>query len=406
MPDPPACQSITDQIQARTDGIKGLQAQLHVVPAQGKSALISIIKKWDAEIVALKQQYAVCMSAFAPPTTPTLSVSKVSVVQSLESGSSIPVHEGPAVVRVFVDSGIRNFFDAGAGPNRWPGVSGSLWMRIPGYPPIITAPFNGPINAVPRFERKDEPEDASLNFLVSLPANLPDVVLQAEVFVVASPRTDNWQATASIPVPITAKIPQPVAFVPITRPKAADVTGPTRDEMLGLHLAATTRFPFLSFQVRIHPPLPWNEPLTSESDAVKLMGALRAYGLWVARSSLVVGWIRPTLTPDLCGLGGAKNIFRGPAAILCGTDQNLCLETYAHELGHAFGVMHARCKGTEPNIDVHLPSTVSTTGWEIPPSGPTRIVRRSQPELMSYCTHAVRWPSVSTYERVMQGAPT
>jgi hypothetical protein len=62
------------------------------------------------------------------PPTPTLAITDIEVVQAIQrAGNSVRLVQGKrTLVRVFVDSGLRSGEIAGAGPNEWPGVTGSL----------------------------------------------------------------------------------------------------------------------------------------------------------------------------------------------------------------------------------------------------------------------------------------
>lgn len=413
MPVPPQCQAIDDRIDAKQRIVRQLRKELQAATKEEAPYIRKEIRQLEEGIALLKKDFESCMSAAATPTTiPSLSISRVIVVQSLESGPTVPVHAGPAVVRVFVDSNIRNFLDIGHGPNRWPGVTGFLKLLIPGSP-ITRFPMNAPVIAGP--PRNVSDESSSLNFLVTLPPNLPSVDIEVNVSTThitqaTPPEWKGWAAQASLSIPLSPKVRQPVTFVAVALPQLGDPTGPSQAEMLTAHLAAAMRFPFLNFEVRFSPLFAWNGPLSTDEDAKSLYNAIRAYNTVstpFGLGGLMVAWVKPgPVSPGICGIGVSRSFFGGPPTILCSVDTvTSCREsTYAHELGHSLGIGHARCRGDELDIDERIPRQVSSTGWAIRSNNLNAIVIPSTPELMGYCA-GDRWPSLTTYERAQRGAP-
>lgn len=74
------------------------------------------------------------------------------------------------------------------------------------------------------------------------------------------------------------------------------------------------------------------------------------------------------------------------------------LDTFAHELTHCHGVGHADC-GNPPDLDDRLPaSRIEETGVDV---YNYEIHEEGVGELMSYCDHSIRWPSVALWNILM-----
>ena len=120
---PAACLPLANQLRDKQSEYDARFLDWDVVSSPGEKAdLQRLLDALLSEIDALSIQLKGCITVNGPPpdpaTTPSLSIVGIEIVQSIQTvNNRIPVVDGPAVVRVRVDSGIRNNFDAGAGPN-------------------------------------------------------------------------------------------------------------------------------------------------------------------------------------------------------------------------------------------------------------------------------------------------
>ena len=141
---PAACEDFDARVRAIEDEIEDLRDQRAGVGlppnepplnAAQKAAITLQISRLEGNLHAARHVLDECVRANTPappPTTPQLGAA-VEVVQSIQTfGNGIRlVLNKPTAVRVFVTSGVSNRFDAGAGPNRWPNVTGELLITDP-----------------------------------------------------------------------------------------------------------------------------------------------------------------------------------------------------------------------------------------------------------------------------------
>ena len=82
--------------------------------------------------------------------------------------------------------------------------------------------------------------------------------------------------------------------------------------------------------------------------------------------------------------------------------------TFAHEMGHSFGVHHAPCpplgSANAPPWphDSRLPGGTEETGMDV---SQHFVIRRNTSEIMSYCALDSRWPSIAFWDVIFDTLP-
>ncbi len=75
-------------------------------------------------------------------------------------------------------------------------------------------------------------------------------------------------------------------------------------------------------------------------------------------------------------------------------------ETFAHELGHAYGLLHVNCNGAAGPYDGGLPLTLGNPAVDVVDR---RILPTGSNELMGYCSS--RWPSRQHWDKMFDSIP-
>jgi hypothetical protein len=425
---PAACAAFDERVRAIEAEIEDLSRELSGIDrppnepplsSAQKAALNFQISRLRGDLRFAKRDLDACVrtnTSPPPPTTPQLGagVEVVQSIQTFDNGIRL-VQEKPTVVRVFVTSGITNGFDAGAGPNRWPNVSGELRVTDPatGATTGPITPFNpgGAIVAVPPAELNRDNAAHSLNF------RLPPSVLDGTGIEVPSRRIDisarvfvrgheneggGWTAEATATVELLSRPEQEITPILI-----ADLPGglpaPTMAQFIRvLRRGALARYPAT---FRLNPPVTFSAPwdLTSAWFGWAQM-------MWVISTTFVVfgvrlGGIRAGLVNfspahAVGGMGVPRIIFTSPAFVVSGVGAE---SLFAHEMGHSHGLNHSVCSGTEPWLhDARLPGRTDATGMHVEDGA---VIPRGSGEVMSYCPDErsggpPTWPSIATYNLV------
>ena len=178
MPDvPTVCLPLANELDDKQATYDALRLDLQAARAPDEKKTIKArMGEVKGQIDALSIQLKKCVIVNGPQpnpaTTPSLSVAGIEIVQSIQiEDNRIPIVDGPAVVRVRVDSGIRNNFNAGDGLNGWPGVRGSLTVSDVVTGQVMKYSSPSPIQVTAnRWKSSSATIPAeSLNFLIGIP---------------------------------------------------------------------------------------------------------------------------------------------------------------------------------------------------------------------------------------------
>jgi hypothetical protein len=357
-----------------------------------------------------------------PPTLAILGVEVVQSVQRFAFGS--PAQQNTVrlaarkrtMVRVYVDSGISNGFDNGAGANRQPNVTGRVTVFPPGASAGTTAvlrPAGATISARPLATINRDRLDHSLNF--ELPSHLIEgaVRLEARVWVTGhenevGTRRNPWGT--ALTVNFQPRRAQPVVRI-FVRDTNQNLPVPTAAQYETSRTGARTRYP-VAFAGGMPIFLaPGFETINSAHDLRTRAGwddllddiADIADG-FVDNGEIWTGLVPNQANYNLNGLGtvgGTQPHMLARAAFPA---------TFAHELGHNFGLMHANCglaAGDTP--DARLPAATEDTGMDV---FRTFVVPNATSEIMSTCTPTWagatfqdRWPSIAFWDIVFDALP-
>ncbi len=335
-----------------------------------------------------------------PKTVPNLAVPLIETVQSIQSwNNSVPLIAGKrTVVRVYVDSGIRNGHDAGWGPNAWL-VTGSLELVDATDGSAVATrpqPTLGSVTVLarPAADIDRERLDHSLNFELPPEAiHRPSLRIQTTITDPVAP----WHATQNSTVQFVPRAQQPVLPILINLETNA-VGPPTMAEFTAALIdRALPRYPVAEDGFLIHPQFNWTTR-NDLSDKGAWGGLLSQIQTIKLLSSTPVDGIRCGVVSDTPG-GWGYNGLAHPriwGSRVPGFIANVARPTtFAHEMAHTFGVWHSNCKGTEELLDSRkIPGRTDEIGFQ---TNSGTIVGRGRPELMGYCD-GDRWPAVKTYE--------
>ena len=339
-----------------------------------------------------------------------------SVVPSSTINNSVPGVAGKrTMVRVYVDPGVQNGFNNGAGAGRQPNVAGTL--RVIGSAghtnEYTAAPLNsgGAYTALPKAEVDRANLDHSLNFevpLAAMSAGGANVQLQFEVKVwvqsdvdgvnhqndsVFSSFVDLDNATAKVFVPHAG---QRIVRVLVSN-DAQGLAAPTLQEYHASLNGASSRLPFANDGLDLWYP-PGNEVVGSNHDLTTRDGwedllddIEDIQGDYNAPGAIWVAMLPNGNNYDLNGISSG--------CCPCIVTQTNMPATFAHELGHQFGFGHAPC-GDPPNIDNRLSGHTDEVAVDVHGRIAYDIGRGS---LMSYCNHfdrQTRWPCLAFYNNL------
>ena len=357
-----------------------------------------------------------------PPTLGILGVEVVQSVQRFAFGN--PAQQNTVrlaarkrtMVRVYVDSGISNGFNNGAGANLQPNVTGRVTVFPPGAGAGTTAVLRnagGTISARPQATINRDQLGHSLNF--ELPSHLIDGAVRLEVRVWVTGHENElgtrWNPWGTaLTVNFQPRRAQPVVRI-FVRDTNQNLAAPTAAQYETSRTGARTRYPVAfagGMPIFIAPGF---ETINSAHDLQTRAG-------WdnllddiadIADDFVDNGEIWTGLVPDqanynLNGLGtvgGTQPHMLARAALPA---------TFAHELGHNFGFMHANCglqAGDTP--DSRIPAATEDTGMDV---FRTFVIPNATSELMSTCTptwagatRQDRWPSIAFWDIAFDALP-
>jgi hypothetical protein len=341
--------------------------------------------------------------------TPKLAVTRIEVVQSVQkTDNSIRLTAARrTAARVFLDSGAAGF-DFGLGPGRVGGLrvtllaqsldQGMVWDCGPPWDPAVIA------GTAPNRDLLGD----SVNFEVPLPASAGNVRFHAVVDLPGPPGEPpvSW-ASGSVDVAFTPKPAQEMLPWLIADPVSGGAP-PTMASFFGNLAGPAARQPFPLAGFVVNPPiLVTLAPLDS-------LTTLLSWERLVARMattiflfpSAPVGGIRAGVVPSdptpsnptypWAGMGLPRVGLTAPSFIAQAGDPDTC----AHELGHAYGLMHVNCGGPAKPYDPGLPLTLADPALNVPARS---LLAAGANEEMAYCYP--RWPSIEHWDAIFDRIP-
>lgn len=329
------------------------------------------------------------------------------------------------LVRVYLTNGLIRFTYVDGIQAAVPGVTGTLTIWQGSQKLAVIPPTNAPFTArLVFFPGTREDPNGSLNFL--LPSNLLSGALRLEVRVeIGAPlplgmdcKTNNCAAQRTVEVNF-----EPVHGISLVRILINDASrgrpAPTQAEFQTAMLGAVSRFPVPDdgWQVRIAPGLQSitvNRNLNSEKGWEDILEDLDDVAgdmddSWDHRWVGLLPSLQPPETSVAGGIGRTGTVDNPwplpndylTMAVLAGRP-----DSFAHELGHTFGINHAGCpasgqpRAPEPStIDAGLPGTIEEVAIDLLTND--TFMAGLAGDLMSYCTQWGRWPSIATWHRLL-----
>jgi hypothetical protein len=271
----------------------------------------------------------------------------------------------------------------------------------------LTTPLNpgGVITAVPDPDINDLTQ--TLNFELPMSTLANSITVTASVHI----RGDSAVlATGGGRVSFVRR-PQQKLLPILLRGGPTNLSRPSLSDYILALQGARTRWPFAEDGFVLDPPFVMDIP-----GIVDLRGGL-GWDLLVAQLATMiflfpptdVGGIRTALVAPVpgapySGIAAPHVILSVPSMIVQmasgPTDVVRAQNTFAHELGHTFGLGHANC-GSPQSVDSRLPGNTDMMGVDVPNRS---VMPSGSPEIMSYCANP-RWPSSASYNLVLSQDP-
>ena len=343
---------------------------------------------------------------FSMRRTPLLSVTRIEVVQSIQTPTNTVrlVANRRTAVRVFVDSGISDGFDfgTGLGPNRVGDLHAVLVAENLDTGVVLDCglPWPGPRQAGPGLNR-DVLTD-SINFDVPLAACDGNVQFRATIMQPGPPGSaPAAPASGNVQVSFTPRSSQ--MFLPflVTDPSSASPP-PTMADFYACLAGPAEAHPFPENGFIINPALPLTlsgaEALSSNANWYWLLVRLQTNTFLFA--SQPVGGVRMAIVPnDSSYPWGELTLPRTGAGVPTMLVRAGLAETCTHEMGHAAGLLHVN-DGMAGGPYGGLPLTISDPGLNVTtrtffPSGSFEAMSYSGPQ----------WPSILHWEHMFNSVP-
>lgn len=329
---------------------------------------------------------------------------RVEVVQSVQrTDNSVRLVAGQrTALRVFVDSGIRSGFDSGAGPNELNGVDVTARALPMPTGPIVTCPG---------------PWDPTVHAKASHDRDLLRDAFTFDVPVAACTGSVRFEVTARISAGLgsvdtsIASGAAEVTFVPMPAQELLPILitdtvhhnpTPTMADYLALLVGARARQPFSDVGFAVNPALQWS---TSAAVDLNSRNGWNALLLRIILTTFVfpstpVGGIRTAAVANdpayaWGGLALPRLLASVPGCICC-IDQP---DTFAHELGHTYGLLHVNCGGAAGPYG-GLPAMTDEPGLDV---RARTLMPKGSYELMAYCYP--QWVSTMHWDSFFNDIP-
>lgn len=337
---------------------------------------------------------------------PALRILGIEVVQAIQrfsladasGNNSVRLAERKrTLARVYVDSGITNGFDNGAGPGVQAGVTGSITVFPSGADAGV--PIGLTLDAPPAAALDRTQLAATLNFELPLDALSGEVRLEARAWVLnrEGEAGSGWVAE---PASTTVTF-QPRGGISLVPMRIADgvlnLPAPT-DAAFGTTLqGARTRFPIAEDGFTVAAPsrtMTTSHDLRLDTDWARLLIDLNFFAADTGETLAAVVPGNPAYA--LNGIAAIDADLVIPAFI----SQSGLTATLAHELAHTFWIAHANCSpsGVPPfPTDFSLPPGTEDVGMDVAAG---QLVPAGTGELMSYCGGQSRWPSIALWNQL------
>ena len=330
-----------------------------------------------------------------------VAVTAIEVVQAMQRpDNSIPLTANRRTsVRVFVSSGLTDGFDFGSGPNVLPGIRARLRALDPtrGLNIDVGAPWNLPYDATATPDR--QLETAALHF------DLPLAACTGTVQLVASVDADlpgGWKAVASGSMTVSFAVKPRQQILPLLiADSATPLPAPSLSSVTNNLVGCQRYQPFADDGFIVNPALtmttPWFVDLRT-GFGWSLLTTMLTTSIFTGQSQ---GGVRCAIVPQSTAYpwGGMAihRILVTTPSLVCQADSPT---TFAHEFGHAYGLMHVNCGGPAGPFDGRLPLTTDEPGidWSDRGFKPT-----GTNELMSYC--GPDWTSTAHWNLVFNAIP-
>lgn len=351
---------------------------------------------------------------FSMRPTPLLSVTRIEVVQSIQTPTNTVrlVANRRTAVRVFVDSGISDGFDfgTGLGPNRVGDLHAVLVAENLDTGAVFDCgwPWAGPRQAGPGLNR-DVLTD-SINFDVPLAACDGNVQFRVTITQPGPPGSAT-AAPASGNVEVSFRPKASQMFLPflVTDPSSAS-PAPTMADFYSCLTGPAEAHPFPENGFIVNPALAFTlsgaEALSRSENWSSLLVRIQINTFLFA--SQPVGGVRMAIVPSdpaaypWGGMALPRTGLGVPTLLVQAGDAQTC----THELGHAAGLLHVNC-GTPAPAGPYggLPLMISDPGLNVTTRTlfPTGSLPSGTKEAMSYCYP--QWPSILHWEHMFNSIP-
>lgn len=415
-PIPAACAVEQADVTRLEDELRALQQELTeadppLSPSQ-KASLGQQINAANRRLGAAKEALDDCIAIHAPPqpVDPRLSVLDIEVVSSVQRRGNLVrlPRSRSAMVRVFVGSGMSNGYDVGFGPDRWPGVRGRLRVVDADNGAELfqsATPLNpsGAMVAQPAFASDRNNAGHSLNFRVPGTSLLSESIrFEAAVFVQGHEADGGgWVAEGTVMLEIPARRPpQLIEPVLIADTVSGDGVPPSMTTFMDALQGAIDRFPMPEFTIAAPLSIATNRDLSTKDGWAGLLYDLHHWaGPTSQNAGIIAGLVPFSSSHALGGIGIQRQFFANKPKFV----SNPSALTFAHEMGHSFGIYHANCTGAEQHVDARLP----VGGRNDQPGANVRtgeVIPAGVAEIMGYCG-GTKWPSVATYDILYDNMP-
>jgi len=333
-----------------------------------------------------------------------LSILGVEVVQSVQrSDNSVRLVAGQrTAVRVFVDSGIRNGFNSGAGANELAGIQVTVLARPIGGGPtfVCNGPWSLTVHAKPAVDRNAIGDSFTFDVPVAACSGSVRFEVTARIPVgIGSIATST--VSSAVQIDFHPKATQELLPILITDSVNPNPT-PTFAEYLANLAGPRELQPFTDTGFQVNPPLSWSTGILNLRNGFGWsMMLTRITTTMFLFPNTPVGGIRTGVVANdgayTWGGLAVPPIAVTVPSLIC---QINSAQTFAHELGHTYGLMHVNCGGPAGPYDARLPLSTDEPGIDVRNRS---LIPSGSNELMSYC--GPQWVSTAHWDAMFERIP-